>query len=242
LRPGHAHGSCQSTDHLQDVGELAGKVFSGSFLCLAGLFSELGQERHPVARIIQDSRDRVMSVRLDDLGEPVTDQLVVADWHAQERSAVSCTRLKPEASLLTAGQQRNRGTPRHDLTVTSAEGSHRRAKVGFAERLLEVIDSGRRTATYKLALLLALLDLCARRSDEHGRAPGLLHTREIAEQVAAIYWPQVMPYRLPGSGSAVELRQITLPPGGHLGRGEHAPANRRSRRGYIAAPGKPAAD
>jgi hypothetical protein len=43
--------------------------------------------------------------------------------------------------------------------------------VGFAERLLEVIDSGRRTATYKLALLIALLDLCARHSDAGGRAP-----------------------------------------------------------------------
>lgn len=40
---------------------------------------------------------------------------------------------------------------------------------GFAERLLEVIHSGRRTATYKLALLLALLDLCARHSDTRGR-------------------------------------------------------------------------
>jgi hypothetical protein len=29
--------------------------------------------------------------------------------------------------------------------------------------------------------------------------------------VAAIYWPQVIPYRLPHSGNAVELRQITLP-------------------------------
>jgi 5-methylcytosine-specific restriction endonuclease McrA len=83
--------------------------------------------------------------------------------------------------------------------------------VGFAERLLEVIDSGRRTATYKLALLLALLDLCARHSDADGRAPRLLYTRDIAEQVAGLYWPQVIPYLVPGAGTAVELRQITLP-------------------------------
>lgn len=89
--------------------------------------------------------------------------------------------------------------------------AQRRADVGFAERLLEVIDSGRRTATYKLALLLALLDLCARHSDATGRAPALLYTRDIAEQVAALYWPQVIPYRVPGTGTAVELRQITLP-------------------------------
>jgi hypothetical protein len=98
--------------------------------------------------------------------------------------------------------------------VISGEGNRRGAEAGFAERLLEVIDSGRRTATYKLALLMALLDLCTCRSDAHGRAPGLLHTREIAEQVDAIYWPQVIPYRLPDSGDAIELRQITPSPGG----------------------------
>jgi hypothetical protein len=64
--------------------------------------------------------------------------------------------------------------------------------VGFAERLLAVIDSGRRTATYKLALLIALPDLCARLSDADGRAPRLLYTRDIAEQVAVLYWPQVV--------------------------------------------------
>ena len=95
--------------------------------------------------------------------------------------------------------------------MTSDQPGQRGADVGFAERLLEVIDSGRRTATYKLALLIALLDLCARHSDSSGRAPRLLYTRDIAEQMAVLYWPQVIPYRLPGSGSAVELRQITLP-------------------------------
>jgi hypothetical protein len=91
------------------------------------------------------------------------------------------------------------------------EGSPRGTGAGFAERLLEVIDSGRRTATYKLALLMALLDLCARDSDVDGRAPGLLRTRDIAEHVAALYWPQVIPYRPPDTDAAVELRQITLP-------------------------------
>jgi 5-methylcytosine-specific restriction endonuclease McrA len=95
--------------------------------------------------------------------------------------------------------------------VTWNQPGPRGASVGFAERLLEVIDSGRRTATYKLALLIALLDLCARHSDAGGRAPRLLYTRDIAEQVAVLYWPQVIPYLVPGAGTAVELRQITLP-------------------------------
>lgn len=84
------------------------------------------------------------------------------------------------------------------------------AAAGFAERLLEVIDAGRRTATYKLALLMALIDLCARNSGEDGRAPSLLYTRDIAEQVAAIYWPQVIAYRPPGTQDAIVLSQISL--------------------------------
>jgi hypothetical protein len=93
--------------------------------------------------------------------------------------------------------------------VTWNQPGPRGADVGFAERLLEVIDSGRRTATCKLALLIALLDLCARHSGAGGRAPRLLYTRDIAEQVAVLYWPQVIPYLVPGAGSAAELRQIS---------------------------------
>jgi len=56
---------------------------------------------------------------------------------------------------------------------------------------------------------MALLDLCARRGDADGNPPSVLYTREIAEQVAAIYWPQVMAYRR--GPTAIQLRQITLP-------------------------------
>jgi hypothetical protein len=83
-------------------------------------------------------------------------------------------------------------------------------ETGFAERLLEVIDAGRRTATYKLDLLLALIDLCARQTDHEGHGPEVLYTRDIAQQVAALYWPQVAPFGLAGS-EAVVLRQITAP-------------------------------
>jgi len=93
--------------------------------------------------------------------------------------------------------------------VTWNQPGPRGADVGLPERLLEVIDSGRRTATYKLALLIALLDLCARHSDAGGRAPRLLCTRDIAEQVAVLYWPQVILYLVPGAGSAAELRQTS---------------------------------
>ena len=75
--------------------------------------------------------------------------------------------------------------------------------------MLEVVDSGRRTATYKLALLLALLDLCAFHSDTDGRAPRELTTRDLAEQMASLYWPQVAPFRQNGAPQALELRQIS---------------------------------
>jgi 5-methylcytosine-specific restriction endonuclease McrA len=93
--------------------------------------------------------------------------------------------------------------------VADHDGTRVDTDAGFAERLLEVVDSGRRTATYKLALLLALTDLCALRSDGNGRAPTELATRDIAEQVTALYWPQVAPFRIDGSHETVELRQIT---------------------------------
>ena len=78
---------------------------------------------------------------------------------------------------------------------------------GFAERLLAVIDEGRRTATYKLAVLTALMDCCAEAVSRRGLAPAELGTRAIARRVAAVYWPQLRPFPVPGN--PLELRQIT---------------------------------
>ncbi len=78
---------------------------------------------------------------------------------------------------------------------------------GFAERLLAVIDEGRRTATYKLALLLALMEACIENSSEHGEAPSSLSTRQIASYVAALYWPQLEQF--PTATGSIDLRQIT---------------------------------
>src|SRR5262245_31205690 len=99
------------------------------------------------------------------------------------------------------GRRMARGRGMMDPVTSYPPGQHP-VNAGFAERLLEVIDSGRRTATYKLALLLALLDLCARHSDAEGRAPRVLYTRDIAGQMASLYWPQVIPYLVPGAPGA----------------------------------------
>lgn len=77
----------------------------------------------------------------------------------------------------------------------------------FAERLLAVIDEGRRTATYKLAVLLAIMEACAEETTVEGTVPTELATRTIARHVARLYWPQLRPF--PTSAGERELRQIT---------------------------------
>jgi hypothetical protein len=78
---------------------------------------------------------------------------------------------------------------------------------GFTERLLAVIDEGRRTATYKLALLMALMDSCAEGVSSLGAAPSEISTRSLARYVARLYWPQLRPF--PAARGPLDLRQIT---------------------------------
>jgi hypothetical protein len=66
--------------------------------------------------------------------------------------------------------------------------------LAWAQLLLTVLDEGRRTATYKLAVLLALLDCCVLGTDAHGRAPQVVPVRDLARRVLELYWPQVRPY------------------------------------------------
>ena len=42
--------------------------------------------------------------------------------------------------------------------------SDERGAIVFAEKVLEPLDEGRHTATYKRAVLLALMDLCLERT------------------------------------------------------------------------------
>ncbi len=72
------------------------------------------------------------------------------------------------------------------------------------ERLLRVIDEGRRTATYKLALLLGLIDAVA-------MLPGtsIIPTRVIAERVLELYFPQTRSY-VDRNGVAYMPRQISM--------------------------------
>jgi hypothetical protein len=71
------------------------------------------------------------------------------------------------------------------------------------ERLLRVIDEGRRTATYKLALLLGIIDASATLPDEVA-----LPTRLVADRVLALYYPQTRAF-VDATGTARVPRQIT---------------------------------
>jgi hypothetical protein len=57
------------------------------------------------------------------------------------------------------------------------------AAIALAERIFQVLDQGRFTATYKYAVLLAMLDLCLENVSRTGSAPDVLTTRQLGEKV-----------------------------------------------------------
>jgi 5-methylcytosine-specific restriction endonuclease McrA len=79
---------------------------------------------------------------------------------------------------------------RHPLQPTDQCSTSARDPIDLAERVLEMLDQGRFTATYKYAVLLALIDLCLENVTPGVVAPGMVTTRQLAEKVVQIYWPQ----------------------------------------------------
>ena len=118
--------------------------------------------------------------------------------------------------------------------------SEERGAVAFAEKILELLDEGRYTATYKYAVLLALMDLCLERTQASGSPPDVLSTRELAEKIVEIYWPHTAPFgerapearvlRQNSSGQAEIVSAITR------FRFRHAPEAATSWQGRLAAP------
>jgi hypothetical protein len=72
--------------------------------------------------------------------------------------------------------------------------SEPRGVIRFAEKVLELLDEGRYTATYKYAVLLALLDLCLESTKASGAPPEMVTTRQIAEKIVEIYWVHTLPF------------------------------------------------
>jgi 5-methylcytosine-specific restriction endonuclease McrA len=66
-------------------------------------------------------------------------------------------------------------------------------QLDVVERLLQILHEGQRSSTYKLAVIIGLLDLCLARTDALGWPPTAITTRELAERVIELYWPQVRP-------------------------------------------------
>jgi len=77
--------------------------------------------------------------------------------------------------------------------------------IRFAEKVLELLEEGRFVATYKFAVLLAMMDLCFEKNASSGMAPESITTRQLAEKIIEIYWPHTVDYH---SISAV-LKQNT---------------------------------
>ena len=71
-----------------------------------------------------------------------------------------------------------------------------RGPIALAEKVLSLLDEGTFTATYKYAVLLGLIDLCMENTSRTGEAPELLTTRQLAEKVLEIYWPQSLPFHV----------------------------------------------
>jgi len=66
-------------------------------------------------------------------------------------------------------------------------------QLDVVERVLQILNEGSRSSTYKLAVLVGLLDLCLERTDALGWPPNMVTTRQLAEKVIGLYWPQVRP-------------------------------------------------
>ena len=79
--------------------------------------------------------------------------------------------------------------------------------IGFAEKLLALLEDGNFTATYKYAVLLGLIDLCLEQACHTGAAPTVITTRQLAEKVLELYWPHTVPFR---ATQSVVLRQNTV--------------------------------
>jgi hypothetical protein len=81
--------------------------------------------------------------------------------------------------------------------------------IALAEKVLQLLDQGAFTSTYKYAVLLALLDLVLEKTSPTGDPPDTLSTRDLAENVTHRYWQHCLPY----PDGTVVLRQNRSRPG-----------------------------
>jgi hypothetical protein len=78
-----------------------------------------------------------------------------------------------------------------------------RGIIRFAEKIVQLLDEGGFSATYKYAVLLALMDLCLERSAVDGSPPTSITTPQLAAKIVELYWPHAEPF----DDTGVVLRQ-----------------------------------
>ncbi len=83
-----------------------------------------------------------------------------------------------------------------------------RGAIGFAEKVLELLDEGRFATTYKYAVLLALIDVCLERTQDSGGPPQTVTTRQLAEKIVEVYWPHTVAFA--GLAPAMVLKQSAV--------------------------------
>ena len=79
--------------------------------------------------------------------------------------------------------------------------------VAFGEKVVALLEQGSFNATYKYAVLLALMDACLEQSDATGKPPRTIHPRDLATRVIELYWPHTSVYGAGGADDAIILRQ-----------------------------------
>jgi hypothetical protein len=75
----------------------------------------------------------------------------------------------------------------------------------LGQRVVAILETGLRTATYKLATLMALIDHCIENMPERPASVLRVPIPDLAHRVLEIYWQQVRPF------DGHELRQSTQP-------------------------------
>ena len=75
----------------------------------------------------------------------------------------------------------------------------------LGQRVVAILETGLRTATYKLATLMALIDHCIENLPRRTADPLAVSIPVLAHRVLDIYWPQLRPF------DGHELRQSTQP-------------------------------
>jgi hypothetical protein len=75
----------------------------------------------------------------------------------------------------------------------------------LGQRVVATLETGLRTATYKLATLMALIEHCIENMPDRPRDVLQVPIPDLAHRVLEIYWQQVRPF------DGHELRQSTQP-------------------------------